>query len=131
MESVCRIDGARLTVSQPVSSLDIVATNAALADAPLAADRPLDGGNLIPHVRDETSTPPHEAIFVRTFDQQRSTIHGGDEKWMTGQTPSLSQRFRGCQSPHPAAADVFHSLLGLTMKEGAGKKKPTKQSTAR
>ena len=114
-----------------MSSLDSVATNAAPADAPPAADRPFDGGNLNLQVRDKKSFPPHEVIFVRTFDQQRSTIRGGDENRMTGQAPSLSQRFRGCQSPHPLAADVFHSLLGLSMKEEAGKKKPAKPSTAR
>jgi len=26
-------------------------------------------------------------------------------------TPENAKGFRGCQSPHPAAADLFHSLL--------------------
>ncbi len=85
-----------LPSASPCRHSTFIATNAVPADAPPAADRPLAGGNLIPHVRGEAATPPHEAIFVRTFDQQRSTIRGGDENRMTGQAPSLSQRFRGC-----------------------------------
>jgi len=78
---------------QPVSSLDIFATIAALADAPVATERPLDGVNLIPHVRGEISTASHRAIFIRKFDQQRYAIRCGDDKLVILNKTSRPQLF--------------------------------------
>lgn len=64
----------------PVSSLDIFATIASLSDAKVDEQRPLDGINLVPYVRGEIKTPPHEAIYLRKFDQQRYAIRRGDYK---------------------------------------------------
>ena len=64
----------------PVSSLDIFATIAALSSAKLDEQRPLDGVNLVPYVRGEIQTPPHNAIYLRKFDQQRYAIRRGDYK---------------------------------------------------
>ena len=64
----------------PVSSLDIFATIAALSSAKLDEQRPLDGVNLVPYVREEIQTPPHNAIYLRKFDQQRYAIRRGDYK---------------------------------------------------
>lgn len=63
-----------------VSSLDIFATIAALSGAPTDPQRPLDGVNLIPHVTGMQQAPPHEAIYLRKFDQQRYAIRSGHHK---------------------------------------------------
>jgi len=64
----------------PVSSLDIFATIASLSAAKIDEQRPLDGVNLVPYVRGEIKTPPHQAIYLRKFDQQRYAIRSGDYK---------------------------------------------------
>ena len=64
----------------PVISLDIFATIAALAKAPVSADRPLDGVNLIPFLSGEKSGAPHEAIYLRMFDKGAYAVRGGDFK---------------------------------------------------
>ena len=40
-------------------------------------------------------------------------VRGKSLPWpfSTWATPENAEGFRGCQSPHPAAADFFHSLL--------------------
>ena len=65
---------------KPVSSLDIFATITALADAPVAAERPLDGVNLTPFVNGERQDSPHEAIFLRKFDQGIRAVRSGPYK---------------------------------------------------
>jgi hypothetical protein len=37
------------------------------------------------------------------------------ERQSTWATPKNANGFRGCQSPHPAAADFFHSLTGIAV----------------
>lgn len=71
---------AGTTYDQPVLSLDIFATIAALANAPIAADRPLDGVNLVPYLTGTNRTVPHGQIFIRKFDQQRYAIRAGNHK---------------------------------------------------
>ncbi len=50
----------------PVTSLDIAATTLALAGAPPAKDRPLDGVDLLPFLTGARSGSPHERLFWRT-----------------------------------------------------------------
>lgn len=64
----------------PVSSLDIFATIAALADAPTDPERPLDGVNLIPYLTAADSGTPHGTIYLRKFDQDRYAVRQGDYK---------------------------------------------------
>ncbi|VGO19758.1 sulfatase-like hydrolase/transferase [Pontiella sulfatireligans] len=65
---------------EPVSSLDIFATIADLAQAPLDPQRPLDGVNLIPYLTGKEPGVPHEAIYLRKFDQGRYAVRHGDYK---------------------------------------------------
>lgn len=51
---------------EPVAHLDIFATAAAAAGAPLPADRPIDGVDLAPYLRGERDGAPHEALFWRS-----------------------------------------------------------------
>jgi arylsulfatase A-like enzyme len=50
---------------KPVSSLDIFATIAALANANLPADRPYDGVNLLPFLHNDTAYP-HRILYWRS-----------------------------------------------------------------
>lgn len=55
---------------QPVSSLDITATAAALAGATVGSvDRPIDGVNLIPYILGDNDEAPHEELFWREGSQ--------------------------------------------------------------
>lgn len=65
---------------KPVSSMDIMATIVGLTGAPIAPERPLDGVNLMPFLSGENSGTPHDAIYLRKWDQQRYAVRKGDFK---------------------------------------------------
>lgn len=71
---------AGLVYDKPVSSLDIFATLAELSGSPTNPEKPLDGTNLIPFLTGENSGQPHEAIYLRKFDQDRHVVRQGDYK---------------------------------------------------
>jgi len=54
------------TYDAPVSHFDIYATTAAAAGAPLPDDRVIDGTNLIPYLKGERQTSPHNALFWKS-----------------------------------------------------------------
>jgi arylsulfatase A-like enzyme len=64
----------------PVSSLDILATIAELAQAPTDPKRPLDGVNLVPYLTGKKDGVPHDAIYLRKFDNQKYAVRHGDYK---------------------------------------------------
>src|SRR5262249_16982153 len=57
---------AGTTYTAPVAQIDIFPTAAAAAQAPLPADRSIDGANLLPFVRGEKVGPPHPSLFWRS-----------------------------------------------------------------
>jgi uncharacterized sulfatase len=57
---------AGATFSEPVHGFDLFATAAAAAAAPLPADRPIDGVDLVPYARGEASGAPHDRLFWRS-----------------------------------------------------------------
>ncbi len=65
--------GQRYT--QPVSHFDIFATAAAAAGQKLPADRVIDGVNLLPFIRGESTGQPHETLFWRS-DSYRGKREG-------------------------------------------------------
>ena len=69
-----------LVYEQPVISLDIFSTIAALADAPVDSARPLDGVNLMPYLTGQKSGPPHDAIYLRMYDKGAYAVRSGDYK---------------------------------------------------
>ncbi|MEM9079075.1 MAG: sulfatase-like hydrolase/transferase [Verrucomicrobiota bacterium] len=71
---------AKLDYQEAVSSLDILATMAALTKVPIAPERPLDGVNLIPHFTGEKEGPPHTELFWRKARSQELTILRPPEK---------------------------------------------------
>jgi arylsulfatase A-like enzyme len=77
---------------QPVISLDIFATIAALTGAPTDSARPLDGVNLMPFVTGKNTSAPHEAVYLRKFDQGAFAVRRGDYKLVipkSGTAPQL------------------------------------------
>ena len=64
----------------PVSSLDIMATITELAGASVDPKRPLDGVNLLPYLTGKNTKTPHNAIYLRKFDQNRYAVRSGDYK---------------------------------------------------
>jgi arylsulfatase A-like enzyme len=69
-----------MVYDQPVLSLDIFATIASLANAPINPERPLDGVNLIPYLTGLNHGAPHDAIYLRIPDRSGFAIRSGDYK---------------------------------------------------
>jgi arylsulfatase A-like enzyme len=67
----------------PVSALDIFATITALNNTPLNEKKPLDGVNLIPFLTGENNSIPHEAIYLRKYDDKKFAVRMGDFKIVT------------------------------------------------
>lgn len=76
---------------QPVTSLDVFATAAALANAKVPAGVKLDGVNLIPFLTGKTKSAPHEQLFWRTGGGASFAMRSGDWKWlkMGNEAPQL------------------------------------------
>jgi arylsulfatase A-like enzyme len=66
----------------PVLSLDLFATFATLAQAPLNPHHPLDGVNLIPYLTATNSDVPHTQCFVRMPDRDAFALRSGDYKFV-------------------------------------------------
>ncbi len=64
------------TFSEPVHHFDIYATAAAAAAAKMPNDRVMDGVDLLPHIRGEAASIPHETLFW-TQDNYRVVLHQG------------------------------------------------------
>ena len=71
---------AGIDYDNPVSSLDILATIAGLANVAVAPERPLDGVNLVPYLTGEKEGAPHDLILLRKWDQKRYAVRKGDYK---------------------------------------------------
>jgi arylsulfatase A-like enzyme len=78
---------------QPVISLDIFATIAALANAAVDPRRPLDGVNLMPFLLGEKSGAPHDAIYLRMYDKGAFAVRSGEFKLVIPQSGSEPQLF--------------------------------------
>lgn len=61
--------------NNPVIQLDVLPTALAAAGAPVSADEKLDGVNLLPFIKGEKSSAPHETLYWR-FGQQTAIRHG-------------------------------------------------------
>jgi arylsulfatase A-like enzyme len=63
---------------QPVIQLDVLPTVLAAAGVAVQSDWKLDGVNLLPHVKGEKSTAPHDVLFWRLGEQ--TAVRRGDWK---------------------------------------------------
>ena len=92
---------ARLPAGQrfhaPVAHVDIFATAAAAANAPLPSDRVIDGVDLVKLARGEAQGAPHEAIFWRSGDYR--TILAGDWKLQASERPKRAWLFDLANDP--------------------------------
>jgi arylsulfatase A-like enzyme len=68
------------TYDRPVSSLDILPTALALAGSKSIAAQPLDGVNLIPHLKGESTSDPHEFLLWRMSARNIWAVRSGDHK---------------------------------------------------
>lgn len=85
---------AGMRYDRPVISLDIFATAVAQAQAPLAADKPIDGVDLLPFLRGDVATAPHPFLYWRKFDQQSAAlIDQNGMKWLVEQEKAAPQLF--------------------------------------
>jgi arylsulfatase A-like enzyme len=77
------------TFEAPVSSLDVAATALSLAGVPFPTDRKLDGTNLIPFLKGENKTQPHDRLFWRTGGGASYAVREGQWKLVrNGQQPA-------------------------------------------
>lgn len=72
--------------TSPVAHIDIFPTAAGAAGVALPGDRPIDGVNLIPFLRGETSGATHEALFWRSGHYQ--TVLAGGWKMQVSERPA-------------------------------------------
>jgi arylsulfatase A-like enzyme len=82
-----------MVYDQPVLSLDIFATIAALTGAPSNPARPLDGVNLLPYLTGKYTNSPHEVVYLRKFDQGAFAVRRGDYKLVIPRTGAAPQLF--------------------------------------
>ena len=62
----------------PVISLDVYATAAAVANAPVPHGRQIDGANLLPYISGKNNQRPHDVLFWRL--NRRTAVRVGDWK---------------------------------------------------
>lgn len=98
---------------QPVISLDIFATSAAIARAPVPAGKPIDGVNLIPFLTDADDSPPHDKLFWRL--NQRTAIRVGDWKLL-----------RNPQRGRDAKWELYHLAEDISETKDLAKQNPAK-----
>ncbi|MGB1808301.1 MAG: sulfatase-like hydrolase/transferase, partial [Porticoccaceae bacterium] len=90
---------AGTSMEDPIHHNDIFTTIAAAAGAQLPQDRKIDGVDLLPYIRNETSGAPHETLFWREGHQQ-TVLHQG-WKLIRAEQPHLPQ-------PAPMAKWLFN-----------------------
>ena len=96
---------AGTSMEDPIHHNDIFTTIAAAAGAQLPQDRKIDGVDLLPYVRKETSGAPHETLFWREGHQQ-TVLHQG-WKLIRAEQPHLPQ-------PAPMARWLFNLAVDPT-----------------
>ena len=88
----------------PVSSMDLFATAAALADAP--APKNIDGVNLLPFLLDEQEGRPHDTFFWR--QGRKAAFRSGEWKIVTNRskTPTRTWELYNLANDHTEATNL-------------------------
>jgi arylsulfatase A-like enzyme len=89
--------------NQPVIQLDILPTALAAAGVEAKADWKLDGVNLLPYLKDEIASAPHDVLYWRLGQQM--AIRKGDWKLVT-----YSHEFAGEDSSSPLSPVRLYNL---------------------
>ena len=103
------------TYGQPISSLDVAATAAALAGIDTKPGD-LDGINLVPYLTDAIKTPPHEALYWRWIAQSAiregdwKLLRGGDREYLYNLATDLGEK-TNLASRHPEIASRLRTRL--------------------
>jgi uncharacterized sulfatase len=112
---------ANQTYEHPVSTLDVAATAAAIASLVIKPGD-LDGVNLLPHLKGDVKSPPHEALYWRWISQ--SAIREGDWKLLRGGPREYLYNLRtdlgekhNLAAQHPEIADRLRTKLTAWCKE--------------
>ena len=66
--------------TNPVISLDIMATITGITGATIDPEKPLDGVNLVPYLLGEKKGKPHKYLFWRKWEQNAMAIRHGSDK---------------------------------------------------
>jgi arylsulfatase A-like enzyme len=82
----------------PVSALDIFATAATVAGAKVPEPHKLDGVDILPHLRGDVKTPPHDVLFWRRGGGDSYAVRRGDMK--------LTEQRRGKLELYDLAGDI-------------------------
>ncbi|HVN85264.1 MAG TPA: sulfatase-like hydrolase/transferase [Candidatus Binatia bacterium] len=88
---------AGATFSAPVAQIDILPTAAAAAQAPLPADRTIDGVNLVPFVTGHATGPPHQSLFWRSGGYK--TVIAGGWKLQVSERPKRDRLYHLDEDP--------------------------------
>ncbi|MEQ8263250.1 sulfatase-like hydrolase/transferase [Pseudohaliea sp.] len=78
-------------VDAPVAHIDVMPTLAAAAGASLPADRPIDGGNLLPLATGASREPVHEALFWHSAGY--AAVRRGDWKLQRSEAPPFRRLY--------------------------------------
>lgn len=103
------------TYEHPVSALDVAATAAAMADIAVKPGD-LDGVNLVPYLKGEITTPPHEALVWRWMAQSAiregnwKLLRGGDREYLYDLAIDLEEN-HNLASQHPDVAARLRTKL--------------------
>ncbi|NBS19308.1 MAG: N-acetylgalactosamine 6-sulfate sulfatase [Flavobacteriia bacterium] len=82
-----------MVYNYPISSMDILPTIAALTNAPVGVDLPLDGVNILPYLKGEKKGRPHHTLFVRKFDDDLYSVREGDMKLISKKKNSIQELY--------------------------------------
>ena len=105
------------TFDSPVAHVDVFATAAAAAGAPLPTDRKLDGVNLLPYARGEAQGAPHDALYWRSGPYK--TVLSGSWKLQVSERPQKTWLFDLASDPtelHDLSAQNPQKLAELRAK---------------
>lgn len=103
------------TYEHPVSALDVAATAAALGDVSVKPSD-LDGVNLLPYLKGEITTPPHEALMWRWMAQSAireenwKLLRGGEREYLYDLASDLEEK-HNLASQHPDVAARLRTKL--------------------
>lgn len=99
----------------PVSALDVAATAAALANLPVRPGE-LDGLNLLPHLKGEIQTPPHDFLAWRWIAQSAiregnwKLLRGGEREYLYDLSADLGEK-HNLAAKHPDIAARLRAKL--------------------
>lgn len=107
--------------SHPVSALDVAATAVAIADIDAAASD-LDGVNLLPYLKGEVKSPPHDALMWRWSAQSAiregswKLLRGGEREYLYDLETDLEEK-QNLVAKYPEIADRLRRRLRTWTRE--------------